>query len=203
MKNIILKLLVFTLIISSLGCSKDSTSDCIPITCLNGGTSNSDCGCNCLQGYTGKNCSNQITPSKIIISKIRVKYFPNTDNGSTWDISLPSANNSYPDVYVSLSMLDTVIYNSTIYYTNVISDGSNNFDFVPSTPISITSVNSSFIINLFDYDGSDSNINDNVDDLMAYKVFNLYSSTGGFPSTLTIEDNSKPFAVELSLSYQW
>jgi len=83
MKKIIALLFVLVL---NLNCSSDSSAPaCTPISCLNGGVSKPDCGCNCPQGYTGSNCGTQITPSSIYVKKIRVKKFPDTDNGTWWD----------------------------------------------------------------------------------------------------------------------
>ena len=207
MKIIISKILVTLLVFFLFSCSSDSgDTPCVPISCLNGGTSTPECGCNCPQGYTGSDCSTQITPTKITISKIRVKYFPNKNAGSYWDVLLPlyDANIALPDIYITLQNSSLVeIYKSPIYKKNVVSDGIAYYDFVPSVPINITSVNSGLVLNLWDYDGADSNINVGFDDDMGYVVFNLYKSTGGFPSTLTVLDASQSLGFELTLSYTW
>lgn len=204
MKTVLSRLSVLIIAFLFFNCSSDSgDTPCVPITCLNGGTSTPECGCNCPQGYTGSDCSIQITPAKITITKIRVKYFPNTDAGSYWDTSLPTAANAYADIFVTLQNSSlTEIYRSPTYYKNVLSDGTVYYDFVPPTPISITSVNSAFVLNLWDYDGADSNFISSDDD-MGFIVFNLYSSTGGFPSTISVLDTSKSLGFELSLTYTW
>lgn len=205
MKIIVSKLLVLFLVFFLFGCSSDSTTPCVPISCLNGGTSTPDCGCDCPQGFTGSNCSTQVTPSKITITKIRVKYFSNkTPTQGNWDIIGLNATNASPDILVTmLNSSFTDIYKSTTYYKNAISDGITYFDFVPSTPISITAVNSPFILHLWDYDGADSNINDGIDDDMGFVGLYVYSSTGGFPSTITVSDTTIPLSFELTLSYTW
>lgn len=206
MKNSILKsVLILILFTSFLSCSSDSNSPaCLPITCLNGGTSTSNCGCNCPTGFKGTNCSTQITPTKISITKIRIKAFPNTDSSnSNWDVNFPDASNALPDIFVTLeNVSEAFLYQSPNYYANVISNGSNFFDFTPTTPIEITNVNSSFLIKLYDYDQADSNISSDPD-LMAYKAFNFYSSSSGFPATLIVSNENAPFQVEFSLTYQW
>jgi hypothetical protein len=204
MKTIFKRLSVLTIAFLFFNCSSDSTP-CVPISCLNGGTSTPDCGCNCPQGYTGSDCSTQITPTKITISKIRVKYFPSKNAGSYWDLLLPlvDANIALPDIYLTLENSSLIeIYRSPTYYKNVVSDGIAYYDFVPSTPINITSVTSGLVLNLWDYDGADSN-GISSDDDMGFIVFNLYKSTGGFPSTLTVVDASKSLGFELTLSYTW
>lgn len=204
MRIIVSKLLVLLLVFFLFNCSSDSTTPCVPISCLNGGTSTPDCGCDCPQGYTGSDCSTQVTPTKIAITKIRVKYLPNTTTTGYWDIIGLNPTNASPDILVTMvNSSFTEIYRSTTYYKNVISDGVTYYDFVPSTPISITSVNSVFALNLWDYDGADSNINDGIDDNMGIVRHYVYSSTGGFPSTVTVSDTTIPLSFELTLSYTW
>ena len=206
MKTIFKRLSILIVVVLFFSCSSDSgDTPCVPISCINGGTSRVDCGCDCPQGFTGSNCSTQITPTKITISKIRVKYFPNKNAGSYWDLLLPlvDANIALPDIYLTLENSSLIeIYRSPTYYKNVVSDGIAYYDFVPSTPINITSVTSGLFLNLWDYDGADSN-GISSDDDMGFIVFNLYKSTGGFPSTLTVLDTSKSLGFELTLSYTW
>ena len=200
--------MVLVIALFAMSCSKDEAdgaTPCTPIPCLNGGVSNTDCGCNCPQGYTGNNCGTQMLPTTIKITKIKVKYFPNYDNGSNWDITLPTTINALPDIYVTLQNSNNVeLYNSPNYFENVISNGTNTWDFTPSTPISIPFMYfNSLKIRLYDYDGAFSNINDGVDDLMASSIFNIYNSTGGFPTTINLLDSTTPIGYELTLQYVW
>ena len=203
-KKIFFGILTLSLLFS---CSSDSETEtrCTPIACLNNGVSNSNCGCDCPQGFTGSNCSIQSTPTIIKITKIKVKYFPNTDNGSNWDVSFPTANNAWPDIYVTLENSNSVeLFNAPNYFPNVTSNGSNTWDFIPSTPISISFIYfNSLKLKLYDYDGADSNVNDNLDDLMATTIFNIYNANGGFPSIITVGNTSTPIVYELSLQYVW
>jgi hypothetical protein len=209
MKNLFKKITLLSLAILLLGCSKDSPTsndnDCTPIACLNGGVSRADCGCTCPQGYTGSNCGTQLTPSKISISKIRVNYFNNYDNGSSWDPSIPTSSLLTPDIYVSIKdASNNTIYSAPTYYANVLSNGSNYFDFTPTNAIQlpISSDLSNFTIYLYDFDGADSNIN-SPDDLMGQKLFFPYSSYGGFPTTITVTDSTYPVSFTLTVSYVW
>lgn len=201
---------LFTLLIVlmlNLGCSSDSEDPvtCTPIPCLNGGTSNALCECDCPQGFTGINCGNQSTPSIIRITKIKVKAFPNTNNGSTWDISFPTAINALADIYVKLNnSIGVELYNAPNYFPNVLSDGNNSWDFIPSAPISIPFVYfNSLRLELFDYDGANSNVNNNIDDLMAITLFDIYLPNNGFPTTITIGNTTTPIIYDLSLQYVW
>ncbi len=204
MKKLIALLII---LVMNLNCSSDSNDPvaCTPITCLNGGTSNADCDCDCPQGYSGTDCSTQMSPITIKITKIKVKYFPLTDNGDFWDISIPTTANASPDIYVTLQNSNNVeLFNSPTYFGNVLSNGTETWDFTPSTPISISFVYfNSLNIRLYDYDGAVSNVNDNVDDLMASSTFDIYSSTDGFPTTLTLLNPTTPIGYELTLQYTW
>ncbi len=204
MKKIIALLVVLML---NINCSSDSNAPvaCTPIPCLNGGVSNANCGCDCPQGYSGANCSTQVLPTTIKITKIKVKYFPNTDNGDFWDISIPTAANASPDIYVTLqNSNDVELYNSPTYFSNVLSNGTNTWDFIPNTPISVPFIYfNSLKMRLYDYDGAVSNVNDGVDDLMSSSIFNIYNSTGGFPTTLELLNTSTPIGYELTLEYTW
>ena len=157
MKNLFKKIIVLSIAMLMYGCSKDSptsnAANCAPIACLNGGVSRPDCGCNCPQGYTGSNCGTQITPSRVTITKIRVKKFPDSDNGDWWD-TFPSSD---ADIYVTLvNTSSTTIYTSP-YFTNATGLGTTYYDFIPTTPITITNVTSPLSIELYDYEniGSD------------------------------------------------
>lgn len=200
MKNFSLKSIFFgfLVVLTTMGCSSDSdSSSCPTIACQNGGTF-VNCNCNCPNGYTGVDCGTQITPTKIKITKFKVTMFNNLDNGSSWDL------NSEPDIFLQLvnGSGGSNIWISEIYYPNVLSNGTNSFVFTPSSPIEITNTSSFYTIYLGDNDVNDSPSNPN--DLMASILFNIYTPTNNFPSTLYLSDNQTyPFRVELSLSYEW
>lgn len=191
------------LTLNFLGCSSDSSeSPCIPISCLNNGVSNSDCGCDCPQGYTGTNCGTQLTPSIVKITKIRVKKFPAaTPNGNWWDLSVISGN-SDADIYVTIENSNlTVIYSHPTYFPDAEIVGTNYYDFVPSTPIVITNVNGQYLVNLYDFDGS---TNDANNDLIGFAGLTPYSlSQAGFPTTKTITGLNGTLEFEIYLTYQW
>ena len=206
MKKIIALLIVLMFNINCSSDSDSSTPACTPIPCLNGGTSNANCGCDCPQGYSGANCSTQIMPTIIKITKIKVKYFPNLDNGSTWDSSFPIAANAPADIYVALQNSNNVVlYTSPNYFANVLSNGTNTWDFIPSTPISVTFIYfNSLKIKLYDFDGADSNLNFvGGSELMRESIFNIYGSTGSFPTTLSLLDTPNQIGYEFTVQYVW
>lgn len=203
MKIIISKILVTLLVFFLFSCSSDSgDTPCVPISCLNGGTSKPECGCNCPQGFTGSNCSTQIAPTKITITKIRVKKFPNLKpNGSNWDIvALPGWER--PDIFPALFpfqgtpalFVGTRINDSFSY-------GNDTFDFTPTTPIVITQISQQYTLVLYDDDSTI--INPNSPELMGGFNFYIYSSTGGFPTTMALNSTTSDYGFELTLSYVW
>ena len=162
------------------GCSSDdSGSD--PITCP--------------QGYVGPNCETQITPSKIRVTKIRLKYFPILNGTSSWDFD------SAPDIFVRFGHGNgtdntTLLYESG-YYEDVLSDGTTTFDFTPINPIVIDNPFDTYVIILGDYDSV------SLYDFMGGFTFVPYSSTNQFPESITVSDLSIPLSFELMLSYEW
>src|SRR5690606_28956999 len=100
MKKIIILILAVIGLMTINSCEKENpniTDSCQDITCLNDGyCANGQCVCT--QGYTGANCSQQVTPSQIRITKIEVMKFPATDGGAGWDLT------SAPDIYPTFSL---------------------------------------------------------------------------------------------------
>lgn len=188
---------VLTVAMLIFGCSEDSSTPCIPINCLNGGTSNSDCGCNCPTGYTGSNCGTQITPTKISISKVVITNFPALNPlGSTWDLNPLNPINNNPDIYL-------VFINSTSTYFNTLSNRFNDaisgteYTYTFTTPVEITNINSLHNITLYNWNTS------GADDEMGSITFTPYSNTNNFPSIITQTDSSTNFQVKFYVTYTW
>ena len=200
----LLKILAFVLLtLNFINCSSDSSDDpCVPIICLNNGVSNSNCGCDCPQGYSGANCSTQITPTQIKITKIRVKKFPNLKpNGSSWDvIVLPGWER--PDIFPALFPFQST---SVLFAGTPINDsfsyGNDSFDFTPTTPIVITQINQQFTLILYDDDST--TLNPNSYETMGGFNFYIYNSTVGFPTTMPLNNSTSDYGFELTLSYVW
>lgn len=184
------------LTLNFLGCSSDSSeSPCIPISCLNNGVSNSDCGCDCPQGYTGTNCGTIIQPSRVTITKIVVKSFSNLNPGGfLWD------GTNEADIYIKVNNGNSVIYDHPSYLSNVVGGSNLNIAFTLSPNLQITSVNSPLIVSLWDYDLGDTP--SNPDDNMASASFFPFNGSS-FPSTITVNDPTSPTTFEIHLSYQW
>jgi len=165
-------------------CKKDP---CDSTVCHNGGyCANGQCVCP--QGYTGADCSQQVTPTQMRITKIEVTRFPATDGGAGWDLT------SGPDIYPTLSLGSSTIWSSPTYYQNA--NPSNVYEFIPNPAIVLNSPISQYTIRLYDYDDLDA------DDFMGGINFTPYNSTGGFPSVRTI-DAGGSVAFKLTYTYSW
>ncbi len=198
-KSFLKSIVVLIMIVLVLSCSSDSDSStpCVPITCLNGGVSNSSCGCNCPTGYSGNNCSTQLTPTQILVSKVVISNFPATKpNGTSWDFNPVNPINNNPDLYL-------VFINSTQTYFNSVNNrfddavAGNQYTYNFTTPVIITSVNNLHNITLYNYNTS------GADDEMGSVTFTPYSNTNNFPSIITVTDNVNGFQAQFHVTYQW
>ena len=197
MKNFNLKSIVygFLVVLSTMGCSSDSdSSSCPTVTCQNGGVF-ANCECNCPNGYSGVDCSTQITPTRIKITKIRVKHFPNLNNsGLEWD------GVDGPEIFVRLGQGSgssiSLLYDSGVF-ANAFSDGVTNFDFIPTSNIYITNPLITHTVILGDFDTVNSH------DLMGGFTFTPYNTSNHFPSSILLQDLSIPLSFELFLTYEW
>ena len=140
----------------------------------------------CPDGYTGTNCTKQVTPLKIRISKIELTKFPQYDYGSSWDVT------SGPDIYLKL-VKDGYLIHQTDYDKNAAS--SYDYVFYPKSDINITDPTDEYIIRLYDFDSGSE------DDYMAGIKFYPYKSKNKFPRIIKLETDR--MAVELTVSYIW
>jgi len=204
MKNLLKKFTILSIIVIVFGCSKDdvsSSTPCVPITCLNGGTSKPDCGCDCPIGYTGNNCGTQVTPTKITISKVVISNFPAfrtvpTTWGTTWDYNPLNSIDNNPDLYL-------VFINSTSTYFNTVSNkivnavAGTQYTYNFTTPVQITNVNAIHNITLYNWNSSGN------DDEMGTKTFTPSAIINNFPSIITVTDSNTNFQVKFYVTYTW
>lgn len=175
-------MIVLTTVFNS--CKKDP---CLNTTCLNGGTC-ANGQCNCPSGWSGSDCSVQVTPTKIKITKIELlKFPPTTTSGGGWDLT------DGPDLFVKVLKGTTTLWENPTYYQNA-SQGIP-YSFTPSNPIEITSPKDEYIIQLWDFDTLDPN------DLIGGIKFTPYYDTNKFPATLTLECTTCTTSYRLYFQY--
>ena len=187
-----LKIPLLLLFIFSFSCS-ETDDDCTPVNCTNGGSQTVDCQCDCLDGFSGFDCSVQLTPTTIKITKIVVKKFPDTDDGDFWD----SLDLSDADIYIQVTEgLFNIIYDHPFYIPNA--SGLNvEYEFIPESPINLTSFLSIHYIDLWDY----GTLSD--DDAISKLSFIPYESSGGFPTTITRTNSDGTFECDIAFEYTW
>ena len=176
-------LLSFTLIMIT-SCKKDDPCDAI--SCVNGGTCVNGT-CDCPEGFTGPDCSNQETPSSIRITNIKVTKFPSVAGGGAgWDLF------SGADIYVTMSYNNSTIYTHPSFFQDA--NSGTDYDFPPSTNLNITNPTNQYVISVYDDDGFDTH------DFMGGIEFTPYSNNNGFPSTINL-DAGGAVAFQLTVDY--
>lgn len=196
MKNQFFKLTFLSIVfLAFLGCSSSSDS-CETIACKNGGVF-VDCECECPQGFKGIDCSEQIEPKSITITKATVKAFPiQQSNGDNWDFDLITPNNELPDVYITIQNSTlVVVYDSPTFFENSLITGGNYLEFISN--LKIVNYANPYLVNIYDFDTSGN------DDFMASEGFFIYSEFKGFPETIDVIDVADSILVELNLTYEW
>ena len=186
MKTLFKKSFVLFLILTTFSCSEDSETNSSPVP-------------NCPQGYTGSNCSIQVTPTKISISKIEIVSFPATDPSAVtgfWDyVPLDSSQNA-PDIAILFSDATTsTLFSNTS--TNAFNNAQANtvYTYTYPNPIQITNVNNLFKIELRDIDSN------NTFQSMSTSFFSIYNSFNNFPSVIPIINGNTKYNIYVS--YTW
>ncbi len=144
----------------------------------------------CPEGYTGKNCTTQITPKTINIDYFYTRdYAMLTPAGYTWDINTGGAT-SNPDVYLELIDVET---NSSIWKSEILQNGSGSaYSFRQSLPtISPVIPNKLYKIKVWDYDSATAS------DLISTFQFTFYDKANGFPLELKLTPQGSVFNIPL------
>ena len=159
MKHIVI-FLVFPLIF--MACAKET--QCPP--CDNGGTC-IDGSCACVGLWMGPNCTEQITPTWIFIDRVILTQMPETNAGSSWDLT------SGPDLYITIKQSGVEKF-STI--TSPVTNGAAGASWTGQINLTAEPVT----IELWDADDFDN------DDYMGGVITSIYSSDNGFPQQIDI-----------------
>jgi hypothetical protein len=135
----------------------------------------------CQQGYTGTNCTDQIAPSKITITEVRVLSF----EPKAWD-----TGNGLADVMVSLYASSGILLWESTYYTDC--NPNTEYNFYPA--LGVFDLNSPIKLMVSDYDGVISTIMEQAD-------FSIYSNNNKFPAILHLHKGYT--YVDIVVSYNW
>ncbi len=184
--NTLLKCLSVLFLVMIYSCDNDDPCD--GIICENGGVCVNGA-CDCPEGYTGPDCSNQQTPSTIRVTNIKVTRFPATDsNGGGWDLL------SGADIFVTIHYNNNEVYEHPTFIQNA--DPGVDHNFSPSINLNLTNPTSAYVISLYDFDDFDP------DDFIGGIEFTPYSNNNGFPTILTLDANGT-VAFELTMTYSF
>lgn len=168
-----------------LACQKEGNDPCIDIVCLNGGFCANGL-CNCAEGYTGSDCSQEKTPSSITITAVTVTKWPATaPGGGGWDVF------DGPDITFSITQNGANVYVSDIFYE----DANQGQEYRFQTNIVLNSPDKPYLFQLYDYDDFDAN------DLMAQISFVPFIEGLNFPPKG--QADSGALAFELEMEYEF
>ena len=176
-------------------CSKDENetdpvnNGCDEIDCVYGDFIN--CSCYCFDGFSGYDCSDIITPSKMRITRVDLM---NYDNSQIWDDGFLS--NSEPDIYFKILRGNTTLYTSGYKYNA----SGNTLTYTNNMPFDINFVETLHSIKLYDQDDLDDSDFLSSNDLIGTWTFTPWKGSS-FPSTVTYSSSTLEF--KLYIDYMW
>lgn len=145
----------------------------------------------CDKGFTGKNCDQEIVPSKIQVTRLEVSTLPALDlNGSTWD---PLGGK--PDVYLKIVDQSS---NVVIYTSGTVQDHNLNlgvYSDMSSSNILMNHPTGKYTVEAWDYDDLDA------DDFMGGIEFTPYHEGERFPSQINLSCQGCNTSWKLDFTY--
>ena len=188
--KVIKYILLMSILFSLNSCSdKDSCND---LVCINGSCINSECECN--EGYTGINCSDELELSRVIANDIIHLWSPEFDIGSngqnvTWDVLGGKKADIFLRVYLNSNPND---FTDSDVLIDQIHDQRASFEFsyIFENPREL------YKIEFWD--------NDNPDDFMVSMDYLPYKTVEGLLQTEKIFSiDGIPQGIEMDLSYEF
>lgn len=183
------KIFAVVFILFSLVSCKDDGKSCDDIQCLNGGKCN-DGECDCPEGYTSFNCSDQVEPSRILVTEVKVTDWPEQRiNGDPWD------SDSDPDILWELrNEQNQLVLSSDTVFQDAANGEELTLDLQP--PLTLTDPKEGFFFKLMDEDVG------NFKETMDLAGFRFYQDFNNFPDILRVQTEIG-LEVEFSLTYEW
>lgn len=153
---------------------------CFNVNCFNGGTCINGT-CDCPTGYGGSDCSTALTPTSMIITKVTITDYPPTQpNGAGWDLT------TGPDCFITINSGRTATQNDFVSGFTYPDAAGADMDYNTGFPISIPSLNSDWVIAIWDKD----NPSPSADDKMGGVYFQPIDFSNGFPSSFQVSNAS-------------
>lgn len=171
-------------------CSKKDP--CEDVVCQNGGTC-ANGACNCPEGFTGSDCSQEKTPSSMVIKSFTVTKYPKTtSNGGGWDIT------SGPDLtFVLYNRTKNTIYEYDRYLENVTSNTAT----FSNLEITVNPTDR-YTIELYDYDLGRNSAVDADDFMGGIDVSPIWPKGQKFPTKVTY-DAGGVVVFDLTVQYKF
>lgn len=163
-----ISLLTLAIVLFSTGCKKETKP--------------------CPKGYEGTNCDKEITPTKMVISKLEITKIPSfRPDATNWD-----ALGGKPDIYIQI--FDDVT-KKVIFTSNVITDH-NTIDIIRGENLNIYIDNpkNKLVLSLYDEDSGD-------DEYMGGINFIPYTVGQKFPETINADCSGCKIAFNLNFQY--
>lgn len=145
----------------------------------------------CDKGFTGRNCDQEITPSKMQVTRIEVTTLPAFDtDGSNWD---PLGGK--PDVYMRIidKSSNTVVYESATLYNYNYNGGI--YSNLSNSNVLLNHPTTRYNVEAWDHDDADP------DDYMGSIEFTPYIKGEKFPPQVTMSCQGCNTAWKLDYTY--
>lgn len=138
---------------------------------------------------------NIATPTSVKITGVKVTQMPfTTPGGGGWD------NNSGPDVFYTIEDLNSVLFSSSTYFPNATAS-SLPIAFSVSPAFQAANFNTTYKVNIWDYDGND--VPSNPDDFIGGYQFSFSAfASSGYPTNAILFVNGNALKIELTLLWQ-
>lgn len=170
-----------------------SCSNNCPDGCANGGECiNGDC--LCAEQWTGINCTEQKTPSRLIVKEIKVLDFPQFNSGAAWDV-----NGTGPDIFISINKGDQ--YNENVLYTSKNFENANNdqpYTFTVDKLVEINEPKGRYGVAIWD---KESGLFANSPTIMTGTSFIPYSNNNNFSEVIDVD--FQDFHFQMTIEYRF